>query len=92
MNDIGIEERELKAWIGALGSMPISRIAHKDNSRSYEMEMAHVFELENGKFALVTEEGCSCYSPEKAYIELFPDKEKALEKFSQWKATSEGER
>lgn len=92
MSEIGIDKDEISAWIHALGSMPISRIAHEDRSQSYEMDVAHVFELENGKFALVTEEGCSCYESSDAQIELFPDKKKALKQFEKWKrlAPSEG--
>jgi hypothetical protein len=82
---LGINKWDLEAWIVPLGSMPLERIAHEDLSRSYEMCVAHVFRLESGKYALVTEEGCSCYSSEQADIELFPDKNTALEAFEKWK-------
>jgi len=81
---LGIDDYELKEWIGTLGSMPIKRHYHEDHSQPYGMEMAHVFELENGKFALVVESGCSCYEPSKAGIELFPTLLKAKEQFDKW--------
>lgn len=82
--NVGISSHELGAWIDALGSAPKERVAHADESRSYEMDVIHVFELENGKFAVVTESGCSCYCPEDADIELFPDREEAMSSFDTW--------
>lgn len=84
MNELGIEKYELESWIHALGSMPIERILHEDLSGSYEMRRAHVFKLENGEYALVTENGCSCYSPEQAGVDLFPTLDKAKESFDKW--------
>lgn len=89
--DLGVDDYELKEWLVPLGSMPLERLAHEDLSQSYEMCAAHVFRLENGKCALITEEGCSCYSPDQAYIELFPDKTTALEAFEKWKKESQRE-
>ena len=82
---LGISEWDLKAWIGTLGSVPVERLAHEDLSESYEMTVAHVFKLENKKYALITEEGCSCYESSQAEIELFPTKAAALEAFEKWK-------
>jgi hypothetical protein len=83
-NQLGIDDYEIKAWIKTLGSMPVERVAHEDLSESYEMTEAHVFKLENGQYALVTEDGCSCYSADEAEIELFPTQEKAVDKFNIW--------
>lgn len=81
---LGIDEYEIKSWLPKLGSIPIERVAYKDMSESYEMERAHVFRLENGQFALVTESGCSCYDYEDAVIDLFPDLKSAMESFDKW--------
>lgn len=83
-NETVIDSDDLKAWIVALGSMPVKRIAHKDFSVPYEMNMAHVYELENGKYALVTEQGCSCYSADRAVIDLFPALDAAMNSFTKW--------
>lgn len=84
MSDIGIDDYELKEWITQFGSMPVRRLLHGDYSRSYEMEVSHVFQLENGKFAYVNESGCSCYSPDKASIDVLPTFELAEKKFREW--------
>lgn len=75
---------ELEAWIEQLGSVPVERIAHADYSQSYEMNVAHVYKLESGQYALVTESGCSCYEPFQADIDLYPTKRAAMEKFNAW--------
>lgn len=82
---LGIDDYELEAWIGALGSMPVKRVAHADLSRSYEMTRAHVFILENGRAVLVTESGCSCYEPRDADMEFFPTQVAALKALERWK-------
>lgn len=85
----GLSDYEVKAWIVQLGSFPTERIDHADYSQSYEMDMAHLLKLENGKFALVVEFGCSCYSSEDADIELFPNEKDARVSFDKWvKSTS----
>lgn len=82
--NIGIGAYELQAWIAALGSVPQERIAYANESASYEMDVIHVFKLENKKYAVVTERGCSCYSSSDADIELFPTKKTAMESFDKW--------
>lgn len=84
ISKLGVDDYEIKRWIITLGSMPIERVAHADFSEPYEMNMAHVFKLENGQYALVTECGCSCYDPSDAEIDLFPNKNTALLKFKEW--------
>jgi len=39
---------------------------------------------EDGKFALVTGMGCSCFSREDANIDLYPTKDIAIKKFNEW--------
>jgi hypothetical protein len=87
-DDLGVEKYEIDAWRFTLGSAPIKRVAHCDLSEPYEMREAHVFKLENGKYALVTEEGCSCYESSDADIDLFSGKKDALEAFEKWKKAS----
>lgn len=72
---------EFKAWIVRLGSMPVELIISEDQSESYEMDRRHVFKLENGQYALISEVGCSCYMSEEADIELYPNKAAALKAF-----------
>ena len=70
---------EFKAW--ALDSPPVELIHSQDHSESYEMDRKHVFKLENGQYALISESGCSCYEASDAQIILFPTEEKAKEAF-----------
>lgn len=79
-----IEKSDLQAWLYRLGSTPVERIAHEDISGDYRMTAAHVYRLENGQFALVTESGCSCYDASDADIDLFPTQESAMEAFNKW--------
>ena len=81
---VGIDSWDLSAWIEQLGSVPVERVRHADHSESYEMSVAHIFRLENGKYAVVIEEGCSCYSSSDAQIELFPTLKRAEESFNEW--------
>lgn len=75
---------EINDWIKKLKSMPIEEIAHADYSEPYEINVFHVFELKDGKFATVYECGCSCYTNEDAQIEIFPTKDKAMDKFNEY--------
>lgn len=90
-------EYEIKEWINSFGSVPISEIARVDFDTYYSTDNAQVFELENGSFAMVVEEGCSCYSSSDAYIEIFQAREHALKALVGWRdsheyATLESER
>lgn len=85
MDELGVTEWEIKAWIVRLGSNPIKTVAHEDRSQPYGMDRAHVFELENGQYALVTESGCSCYDAANADIDLLPNKKSAMSAFEKWK-------
>jgi len=80
----GFSSYQIEAWIMRLGSFPKEVIKSVDISECYEMTAAHVFKLENKKYALVTESGCSCYSASDANIDLFPTKDKALTAFAAW--------
>lgn len=75
---------EFEYWKGHSGFEPIECLRSEDYSESYEMTMAHLFKLEGEKYAVVTEEGCSCYLASDANIEIFPSLKKAEDKFDEW--------
>ena len=75
---------EFRYWIDRLGSFPMEQIAHADFSESYEVDVVHVLLLEDGKYALIIEHGCSCYEVSDADIELFPTKEAVMDKFNKY--------
>lgn len=81
---VGIDSWDLSAWIEKLGSIPVERIKFVDRSEGYSIEQAHLFRLENGKYAVVIESGCSCYSSSDAQIEVFPTFQRAEESFKEW--------
>jgi len=84
-----IKERfkySLKQWINRLGSYPVRQVQSVDYSEAYTMRRCHVFELENGEYATVTESGCSCYTPREADIELHPSEKKAVSKLEEWES------
>jgi hypothetical protein len=64
---------EFEAWISRLQSVPVLLVKSVDHSESYEMDRRHIFKLENGSYAFVTENGCSCYSSSEAKITLCKD-------------------
>jgi hypothetical protein len=80
----GLDEYEIKAWIAQLESYPIKRIKHAMGEQDYSTNEAHLLLLENGKFAVVTEEGCSCYSSDEACINVYPDLETAETALKNW--------
>lgn len=59
---------ELGDWIIRFGSFPVELTASEDFSGSYEMIRAHIFKLQNNKYAYVEENGCSCYEPTDAEV------------------------
>lgn len=68
---------EFDAWMSILESVPKFILYSIDKSESYEMDRRHLFKLENGRYAVVKESGCSCYSPSGAVINLFEELEQA---------------
>ena len=75
---------EIAYWLPRLGSEPVRTVASENCSEDYQMNKAHVFELANGQYALVSEQGCSCYESEDASIDLYPDQSHALAAFMRW--------
>ena len=82
---MSMESYELEDFIGRLESVPIDRIAYEDRAGSYEMRQVSVWKLENGKYAVISEMGCSCYDRSQADVELFESVKKAMESFERWK-------
>ena len=84
MTTLGVSQYAIEDWLPRLGAAPVERLAHADLGYGYEMIAAHVFRLADGKFALVVEEGCSCYTSEEAQIESFPTAYSALSAYRKW--------
>ena len=76
-------------WDSAAGGKPVSEVGHADFSESYEMDQMHVFQLDNGKYAVVYESGCSCYESSSAEVEILPFA-RAFEKYIQYKKDNGG--
>ena len=81
---LGVDAYEIQAWIVRLGSYPKERVKHVDFSEAYEMNVAHLFRLESGQYALVTEQGCSCYEPDGADVDLYPTRILGEAAFDKW--------
>lgn len=81
---------ELSYWEERLGSPAIELIESQDESASYEMDRAHIFKLMNGKFAYITESGCSCYSSDQADIQIFDSIKPAAKLMTEWKKENKG--
>lgn len=52
---------------------PVKIVAQADTSESYKMDRTTLFQNKNRSYVLAYESGCSCYSPENAKLELFPN-------------------
>jgi hypothetical protein len=81
---LNLDEWEIKEWIARLGSMPVEIIEDCDRSAAYEVTKFKVLKLENGNYATVEENGCSCYTASEANIEIFSSKEEAVKQFEKW--------
>lgn len=79
------DKYEIEAWIDRMGSAPVRGLCQMDLSESYTMCKATVFELRNGTYALVTEEGCSCYHYDDAQIDLHPTLNRAMDALDKWR-------
>lgn len=86
-----IHTREWEAWETQLGSVPVECVAHEDFSSYSGRCDASIYRLENGEYALVVQEGCSCYESSQADIEKFPSIGPASEKLEQWKKENKGD-
>ncbi len=78
---------ELCSWAYRFGSIPEALLASHDRSEPYEMDRGHVFRIWPGRYALVLEQGCSCYDYTKAKIYLYGDEKSAMEDYTRWLGT-----
>lgn len=75
----------IKEWRGKyVDFKPVREVASRDESADYEIQRAHVFALERGNFALVTEIGCSCYTSSDAGMDFYPTERAAMDAFEKW--------
>jgi len=72
---------EVACWKEEMGALPKALLLSEDNPESYEMDRKHLFELEDGKFAVVEESGCSCYESSDAIINTYPSFTVAKEEY-----------
>ena len=75
---------EFNDWIPLFGSTPVELVQSVNLNHAYRMIRAHIFKLESGQFAFVSELGCSCYGPKDADIDILPDKLSARKVFFKW--------
>lgn len=55
-----------------------------DWSEAYKMDAAHMYKLTNGKFAVISERGCSCYSYDDASILVVENKKEAKDLYNSY--------
>lgn len=79
---------EPECWFDKLGSHLKKRIRYSDFADSCEVFSASVYELENGKYAFITESGCSCYQSEDAEIVSNLNLAEAVSKYAEWRANN----
>lgn len=60
----------LDTWASSLPSKAIEVLYTEDHGAAYEVNSQHVLLLEDGRCAVVTECGCSCYDSSQADIEI----------------------
>ena len=75
---------ELRAWAYRLGGIPEVLLVSHDRSESYEADRAHVFKVRPGRYALVLEQGCSCYNYKDARIYLYGDRKSVMNDYNRW--------
>jgi len=75
---------EFNYWEQSWGEKATHLAASHDRSESYEMDRAHVFRLESGRYVLVTESGCSCYSADDANHDYYQSRRLAMEAYDRW--------
>lgn len=79
-------EHPFYCWLPILGSVPVALLDSVDYAGSYERREAHIFRLENGQYAFIVEEGCSCYEPYDAEITIHPSLSAARTLLAEWKS------
>lgn len=69
------EENEY--WAVRAGSQIVAVIADETGDEDWSTNRKHLYGLENGKFAVVRESGCSCYTLADADIDVYESQEQA---------------
>lgn len=64
-------------WAAAAGSPIVQVLVEEDTSQDYEQEARHLYKLKNGRFAVVDERGCSCYTLSDVDITTYDTKNSA---------------
>jgi hypothetical protein len=75
---------EFDAWADRLGGIPQALICSATRNGDYVMDCAHLFEIWPGRYALVLEEGCSCYDVRDARIYIYGRGDEAVGDFFAW--------
>lgn len=76
-------------WIKKTQSNIVQTIVSDDKSEMYEVDKFWIVKLENGRYATILEQGCSCYDSESAEIDILPDESAAREQYVKWLKTVE---
>lgn len=58
-------------WATIAGADIVEVIEEEDNSSGYDVDEKHLYKLANGRYAVVKEAGCSCYSLADADVNTF---------------------
>lgn len=82
MTKFDVSHWGIECWESVHKFKVVRQLEHKDNSEPYEVDEAHVFELEDGRYATVLEYGCSCYSYDDAIVNIFDTLDEAMENFN----------
>lgn len=77
---------EFESWEPEFSAKAVALVFQDDRSEPYTRRAAHVFRLDNGKYALVTEDGCSCYTRHDAVITVTKSKQDAMAAYDRWKS------
>ena len=78
------DQWEKDIWSKQLGSKITEELESRDWSACYEMDAAHLFKTEDGRFVVVTESGCSCYDSSDADLREYPTESEARTKFNEY--------
>lgn len=83
-NKLQVSEYALEAWSGRIGAKVVAQLDFWNgdpNHNDYGIDQTHLFKLENKKYAVVRESGCSCYDYSDADIEIHTTKKAAKADF-----------
>ena len=87
-NMFDVSKTAEEVWETLLGHKFIRQVVSGDWSEMYEMDAAHVFELDNGKFVCIVERGCSCYCYDDASLNVYDTEDEAMKEFNGCKKDS----